>query len=93
MTVMTSTTTAMTPDTATPAPDSKPGSEGSDTCVQILLMLNTFIDGLSARELMTYTGHTADAVRQALIGLQRRGRIECLGRGKMSPWRLARKAG
>jgi hypothetical protein len=70
-----------TPETA--------GCEGSTESVRVPLLLNKWRSGLSFRELQDILALDIEALRSALIGLQRRNRVKCDGRGTAALWLLA----
>ena len=64
------------------------GAEGSTLACKVLLLLNRWRSGMSFRQLQDATESDADTLRSALLGLQRRERVLCIGRGLAAIWVL-----
>lgn len=73
-------------------PAMPPGAMGSDVCVGLLLLLNQHPQGVTFASLVNLSaalnGATRASVLQAVLGLQRRGRIHCDTKGPNARWHV-----
>ena len=64
------------------------GREGSAESMRVLLLLNQWRRGLAFRELQDILALEVKTLQSTLLGLQRRYRVRCEGRGTAALWLL-----